>query len=388
MTDFDILYFNELKKNIQAQYLETHTPENEHISTWKGIDIVYFQEDLRKLAKGNISEKSFYTYFKSNSNGKLPRIDMLNLLAMYVGYQSWSEFKKKNPLPQELLQQKEDFTEEELKPDFTEETPTENPIEVSILPSKKEEVILDLQKTSIDNQVIINDSKNQISQQIQSNKQEKKSYLSLVKKYLWLALAVIFGTGAALLGFKDDIFGKNYTYCFTDADRGSQLKWDIEIKVIKDNESPIFYRVKPGECFHLPTKDKSLSMEISSPLYENLTVTRNLENAPKEENIELKPDDYKFALYYFSQMNVSGQSEQNLNQKRKELEARISNNAVIKQIYDSDLYGVENISKEKYITLVTTPTTSLKNLNLIEMKRDEQGKIISIKFKITDHEKN
>ena len=59
---------------------------------------------------------------------------------------------------------------------------------------------------------------------------------------------------------------------------------------------------------------------------------------------------------------------------------------MIKQIYDNDIYGVETISKEKYITLVTTPTTSLKNLNLIEMKRDENGKIISIKFKITNNE--
>ena len=59
---------------------------------------------------------------------------------------------------------------------------------------------------------------------------------------------------------------------------------------------------------------------------------------------------------------------------------------MIKQIYDNDIYGVETINKEKYITLVTTPTTSLKNLNLIEMKRDENGKIISIKFKITNNE--
>ena len=59
---------------------------------------------------------------------------------------------------------------------------------------------------------------------------------------------------------------------------------------------------------------------------------------------------------------------------------------MIKQIYDNDIYGVETISKEKYITLVTTPTTSLKNLNLIEMKRDENGKIISIKFKIINNE--
>jgi hypothetical protein len=46
-----------------------------------------------KKAKGNISEKSFYTYFKTSPVTKLPRIDMLNLLSIYAGYDSWYEFK-------------------------------------------------------------------------------------------------------------------------------------------------------------------------------------------------------------------------------------------------------------------------------------------------------
>ncbi len=200
-------------------------------------------------------------------------------------------------------------------------------------------------------------------------------------------MTVIFGICAGLLGFKDDIFGKTFTYCFTDADRTAGIRSEIEIKVFKENESPLFFRIKPGECFYYPTKDKNLEMEITSPFYENLTVNRNLENAPKEESIELKPDDYKFAIYYFSIKDISSNSEDIITQKRRELENRISNDAVIKQIYDSDIYGVETISKEKYITLVTTPTTSLKNLNLLEVKRNDSGKIISIKFKITDNEK-
>ncbi|MBL7882218.1 MAG: hypothetical protein JNN23_20465, partial [Chryseobacterium gambrini] len=70
------------------------------------------------------------------------------------------------------------------------------------------------------------------------------------------------------------------------------------------------------------------------------------------------------------------------------LENRISNNAVITQVYDSDIYGLETLDKEDYITLVTTPTTSLKNLNVIEMKTDNKGKIVSIKFKISANENN
>ena len=77
-----------------------------------------------------------------------------------------------------------------------------------------------------------------------------------------------------------------------------------------------------------------------------------------------------------------------LKRKRNQLESLISKNAVIYQIYDNNIYGIERLDKQKYITLVTTPTTSLKNLSVIEMKKDNNGKIISIKFKIATDEKN
>ena len=129
-------------------------------------------------------------------------------------------------------------------------------------------------------------------------------------------------------------------------------------------------------------------MQISSPFYEYLEVNRSLENAPDEETIELKPDDYKMAAYYFSIKDANGDPEE-LKRKRNQLESLISNKAVIYQIYDNNIYGIERLDKQKYITLVTTPTTSLKNLSVIEMKKDVNGKIISIKFKIaTADEKN
>ena len=51
-----------------------------------------FQEDLFQEVKGKVSEKWFYTYFK-NDAPKLPRIDMLNLLSSYVGFENWYAFK-------------------------------------------------------------------------------------------------------------------------------------------------------------------------------------------------------------------------------------------------------------------------------------------------------
>ena len=155
---------------------------------------------------------------------------------------------------------------------------------------------------------------------------------------------------------------------------------------MKEKESPLFFRIKPGECFHYPTKDKNLKMLISSNVYENLEINRNLENASDEETIALKPDDYKMAVLYFSKKDITGNVSEQINIKRRQLEERISNNAAIYQVYDNEIYGIETLDKQKYITLLTTPTTSLKNLTIIEMKKDKKDKIISIKFKIPTNE--
>ena len=391
MTDLDLLHFEQLKKDVQAQYLKEYTPSYDDISKWKGIDIIYFQEDLRKKAKGNISEKSFYTYFKNSPVTKLPRIDMLTLLSIYAGYTSWYEFKKQHLFAGEMLQDEQDLNEDDRRElEKTVSSALNLPKTENLLPKPEVNDLktIDLQKNNTDNQIIEQKSLVENSNENKTEKSSKKSY----QRTAWIAASSVFVILLGLLGFKDEIFEKTYTYCFTDADRNQKVQSTIEIKVLKENESPLFFRIKPGECFHYPSKDKSIKMQISSTMYENLEINRNLENAPEEETIELKPDDYKMAVYYFSTKDVKGVNavEQfNLvRQKRKQLENLISNEAVITQVYDSDIYGLESLDKQDYITLVTTPTTSLKNLNVIEMKRDKKGKIISIKFKISTNENN
>lgn len=392
MTDLDLLHFEQLKKDVQAQYLKEYTPSYDDISKWKGIDIIYFQEDLRKKAKGNISEKSFYTYFKNSPVTKLPRIDMLNLLSIYTGYNSWYEFKKQHLFAGELMQEEDgNISENNIE---TEKTITSSQDfykkdDNSSKEEKTEKKSPILQKNTTENQELNTKQDSLTITEKEGNKLSKKGYL----KYIWISLASVFTILLGLFVFKDELFQKTYTYCFTDADRNQNVKSIIEIKVIKQNESPLFYRIKPGECFHYQTKDKNLKMQISSTVYQNLEVNRNLEDAPEEEIIEMKPDDYKMAVAYFSTKDVSGSTSEQinleqLNIKRKQLEDRISNNAVIYQVYDNEIYGIETLDKQKYITLVTTPTTSLKNLSVIEMKTDQKGKIVSIKFKISSNESN
>ena len=388
MSDLDLLHFEQLKNEVQTQYLENHTPSFDDISKWKGIDIIYFQEDLRKIAKGNISEKSFYTYFKNSPVTKLPRIDMLNILCVYTGYVSWYDFKKNHLFADEILKEHEDLADAALKKLEDEQANSEVfPITLQepekndknpLISTTEVEKIVDLQNSITDNQII--KAENQILNQ--GNLSHSKSTISLVKKYLWLSISAILAILVGLLGFKDELFSKKFYYSFIDADRNSKINAELQVQILKENESPILYVAKPNEPFVYTTKSKTLKMVVSSPYYKTDTIQRNLENAPEAENIELKPNDYAIMLFYYSK------SIKDLKKKRVTLNYLISDNALIYQVFDNQFYGVETMDKQRYINLVTLPSTSLEKLEVIDTQINKAGKIIMIKFKIgTDEEK-
>lgn len=389
LSDLDLLHFEQLKTEVQNQYLADHTPSFDDISKWKGIDIIYFQEDLRKKAKGNISEKSFYTYFKNSPVTKLPRIDMLNILSVYAGYMSWYDFKKNHLFADEILKENEQFIQSKAEEaEKSEKTP-----QISAIDEKVEETpsitlentaISDgenhvLQKTIADNELVKENKPNLATY----DTEEKNSTYSLVKKYLWLGISAVLAVLVGLLGFKDELFSKKYYYSFIDADRNSKINAELQVQILKENESPILYIAKPNEPFVYTTKSKSLTMVVSSPYYKTDTIQRNLETAPEAENIELKPNDYAIMLFYYSK------SLKDLKKKRESLNYLISDNALIYQVFDNEFYGVETMDKQRYINLVTLPSTSLENLDVIDTQADKSGKIVMIKFKIdTDEEKN
>ena len=387
MSDLDLLHFEQLKNEVQTQYLDNHTPSFDDISKWKGIDIIYFQEDLRKIAKGNISEKSFYTYFKNSPVTKLPRIDMLNILSIYAGYISWYDFKKNHLFADEILKDLEN-EDENLEAEL--EKAVENAENIDQEPTKEEKAVVVLQKSA---ESTVENSDLQISatdkQPINKKSDtfttydtsEQKSTFSLVKKYIWLGISVILAILVGLLGFKDELFSKKFYYSFIDADRNSRINAELQVQILKENESPILYSAKPNEAFVYTTKSKDLIMVVSSPYYRTDTIRRNLESAPEAETIELKPNDYAIMLFYYSK------SIKDLKRKRESLNYLISDNALIYQVYDNETYGVETMDKQRYINLVTLPSTSLENLEVIDTKNDNSNKIIMIKFKIATDEK-
>lgn len=386
MADLDLLHFEQLKAEVQAEYLKNHHPSYDEISKWKGIDIIYFQEDLRKKAKGNISEKSFYTYFKTSPSSKLPRIDMLNLLAIYAGYQSWYDFKKNHLFANEIISEHEKPSEILIADEENIETYTEKQAETVI--STPEKVIPFIEKTTTaEIQPSLEEIKTTVATSSSPQRIFKNPLISLIKQYFWLISSVVLMTMVLILVFWQRIFATDYKFTFIDADRNTKIKDIIEIRVLKENETPIRYIINSGKdiedddlgVFRFPTQSKTLAMEVNSPFYRKDTIYRNLDPARTNETIELEPDVYAQALYYYSTNDIS--------KKREELDKIISKNALIYQVFDNETYGVETLDKQKYIGLVTTPTTSLKNFKMIETKvSPETKKIILIKFKIQPDE--
>ena len=386
MADLDLLHFEQLKAEVQAEYLKNHHPSYDEISKWKGIDIIYFQEDLQKKAKGNISEKSFYTYFKTVPSSKLPRIDMLNLLAIYAGYQSWYDFKKNHLFANEFISENEKPSEIIIADEEKLEISTEKPTEITF--STPEKAIPSIEKTTTaEIQPVLEETKTSVATSSSSQRIFKNPLISLIKQYFWLISSVVLMTMVLILVFWQRIFATDYKFTFIDADRNTKIKDIIEIRVLKENETPIRYIINSGKdiddddvgVFRFPTQSKTLAMEVNSPFYRKDTIYRNLDPARTNETIELEPDVYAQALYYYSTNDIS--------KKREELDKIISNNALIYQVFDNETYGVETLDKQKYIGLVTTPTTSLKNFKMIETKvSPETKKIILIKFKIQPDE--
>ena len=379
MADLDLLHFEQLKLEVQAEYLKNHHPSFDDISKWKGIDIIYFQEDLRRKAKGNISEKSFYTYFKNIPTTKLPRIDMLNLLAIYVDYQSWYDFKKKHLFanefiseiekPTEIIIANEDASE---RAENTGEIPEENSTK-----NKDENIVLQLNNTdkqeNTEIKTISNHKKNNVVFELYYR----------FKEYVWLGISVVLLSMVLILIFWQRIFATEYTFTFIDADRNTPIKDNLEIKILKDKETPIQFDLS-SSIFKYRTQSKTLKLEVTSPFYKQDTIFRNLDPAHTNEIIELEPDVYAQALFYYSTNDVSKKNGE-IEKKRKELDKIISNKALIYQVIDNETYGIESLDKEKYIGFVTTPTTSLKNFKMIRTKT-LNGKIVLIKFKIQQDE--
>ena len=81
--------FYELKKLVLLRYQETYPYVSLDWKTFSSKDILQLIEDIEENTKQRISEKWIYTHLKPEFNEKIPRKDLLDILATYVRYESW-----------------------------------------------------------------------------------------------------------------------------------------------------------------------------------------------------------------------------------------------------------------------------------------------------------
>jgi len=84
--------FQELKQKVLLKYQEYHPFFQGNWKTFSSQDIQNLIGLIEERCKQTISEKWIYTHLKPETNNKIPRKDMLNILSEFVGFSGWDEF--------------------------------------------------------------------------------------------------------------------------------------------------------------------------------------------------------------------------------------------------------------------------------------------------------
>ncbi len=84
--------FHKLKEEVLLEYKKHYPYFTGNWKTFSSQDIQNLILLIEEKCRQPISEKWIYTHLKPESNEKLPRKDMLNILAQFTGHSGWDEF--------------------------------------------------------------------------------------------------------------------------------------------------------------------------------------------------------------------------------------------------------------------------------------------------------
>ena len=266
-------HFKTLKVKLQAEMQEQHPYFASEIHDWKSQEITALQEALKQKVQGYVSEKWFYTHLKPRQNGKLPRIDMLNMLSRFIGYEGWQDFIFQHSVADQ----------------------------VEILPQKDEQKL-------------------------------KKSNRVVWKGVLGSVVLVTIGILVWAMVSKPSDF--EVRFCFQDADTQQPVAKDIEVLLLKEGESPQLQKVNRQGCVKITSQQKRLVLVVKARYYQTDTIIRQVSHQKSEELIKLKKDDYAVLIHLISKPGKTAREKQ---QRRKQLKKMIDEEAQIFQVDESGL---------------------------------------------------
>lgn len=166
-----------------------------------------------------------------------------------------------------------------------------------------------------------------------------------------------------------------YRFCFIDKDSKKPINnSNLEVTLLLNNESPIRLQCDSAGCFTWRTGQQRIRFTVAAPYYYPDTITRNLSKARKTEEIQLKINDYALMLHYFSNSKVD-----DWKRRREQLDNIIADSAYICEVFKQGMLGMELYNKEEFIDLLTIPTSSLRNIRIIEMLYTNE-KVTAIRF--------
>lgn len=90
MTELE--HFQRLKQQVLLKYQEHYPFFQGNWKSFSAQDIQNLIGLIEEKSKQTISEKWIYTHLKPETNSKVPRKDMLNILAEFIGFSGWDEF--------------------------------------------------------------------------------------------------------------------------------------------------------------------------------------------------------------------------------------------------------------------------------------------------------
>lgn len=91
MNELDV--FTLLKEEVKRTFQQKYPYFEGALQQLSSQDILNLIDDIQEKTKQTVSEKWVYTHLKPATNAKLPRKDMLDILAMYAGVENWDAFK-------------------------------------------------------------------------------------------------------------------------------------------------------------------------------------------------------------------------------------------------------------------------------------------------------
>lgn len=300
MTELD--FFQLLKQEVLLAYQKQYPYFQGNWKSFSSQDIQNLIGLVEEKTRQGISEKWIYTHLKAETNSKLPRKDMLDILSQFSGFSGWDEFV---------------FTNRE------------------VAVGKKE-----------------------------SQSKKGKKYF-IVIGVLTVLIAVI-----AFLVYP----GKKPT-------QKLQLKNEFTNDTIPAEEVKA-YTVEDDKKVEIPirnseievaVKDENTKVIIQSPYYKKQEIKIN--KTSENTEILLQPDDYAMMLKAFMKSDIKDWETRKI-----QLNKILSDNLEVIVMLKNDL-GAEYFNKNEFSEKLVIPTESVKRMQILEIKNNDEGKIEFIRIK-------